>query len=194
VERFRGRIDIKLDELGLQQAEAAGERIAADWPVTAIYSSPLSRSMTTAERAAKRLNLEVIPLDGIIDMDFGEWEGLSPKEAQERDSALFHLWQTSPHLVKFPKGESLPGIAERLATTVDDLVIKHPDETIVLASHRVICIMLVLNALGLDASHFWQIGQEVCAIHVIQINNNVPSVLLLNDTCHLEKLKNKSTD
>ena len=69
VERFRGRTEIELDEVGLKQAELTGERVA-EYPVTALYCSPLRRAVDTAAPIARRLNIEAVPLEGINDLDF----------------------------------------------------------------------------------------------------------------------------
>jgi len=189
VERFRGRADLDLDEVGVKQAEAAAERMA-NWPVSAVYSSPLKRAMHTAQVLAGRLDLEVKPLPGIIDIDFGRWQGLSPQEAAADDAGLFQKWLTSPHEVNFPGGESLEIVRNRLDETVAGLGQRHQDQTIVLVSHKVVCQAMVLYFLDVDNSHFWQIKQDVCAINLFKIEEDITRTLLLNDTCHLDKLAN----
>ena len=184
VERFRGRADIELDEVGMKQAEATAGRIA-EWQVSAIYSSPLRRALATAEVLARRFDLEVKLLPGIIDIDYGEWQGLSPDEAAAKDGALYSRWLKSPHKAKFPGGESLAEVRERAASAVDTLITRHPRETIALVSHKVVCQILILSLLGVDNSHFWQIAQDVCAVNLFEVRGGVPSALLLNDTCHL---------
>lgn len=184
VERFRGRADIELDEVGMKQAEATAGRIG-EWQVSAVYSSPLRRALNTAEVLARRFDLEVQLLPGIIDIDYGEWQGLSPDEAAAKDGALYSRWLKSPHKAKFPGGESLAGVRERAASAVDSLITRHPRETIALVSHKVVCQILILSLLGVDNSHFWQIAQDVCAVNLFEIRGGVPSALLLNDTCHL---------
>lgn len=188
VERFRGRADLDLDELGRKQAQATAERLA-EWQIAAIYSSPVRRAMTTAEIIARHSGLEAKPLPGITDIDFGEWQGLSLEEAAAKDGALYAQWQESPHKVKFPGGESLAEVRERAASAVESLVTQYPKKTIVLVSHRAVCQILILYLLGLDNSHFWQILQDVCAINLFEIRDSVPSALFLNDTCHLKELK-----
>ena len=187
MERFRGRADLKLDEVGIKQAEAAAARIAG-WQVSAVYSSPLHRALTTAEILVRPFNLKVKLLPCIIDIDYGEWQGLSPEEASDRYGDLYSTWLTSPHQVKFPGGESLDEVRERVASAVDNLIAQHPKETIVLVSHKVVCQILILSLLGLDNSHFWEITQDVCAVNVFEVRGGVPSALLINDTCHLEGL------
>jgi broad specificity phosphatase PhoE len=66
VERFRGHADVPLNEIGLAQAGATGQRIAEEWQPTAIYSSPLSRAVKTAEAIAKHCNLHVQIHPGLL--------------------------------------------------------------------------------------------------------------------------------
>lgn len=187
VERFRGRADIQLDEVGIKQAKAVASRIA-DWQVSALYSSPLHRALTTAEIMGRPFSLEVKLLPAIIDIDYGEWQGLSPEEAAAKNGDLYSKWMESPHKVRFPGGESLTAVRERAASEVDSLIAQHPKETVVLVSHKVVCQILILSFLGLDNSHFWQIAQDVCAINIFEVRGGIPSALSLNDTCHLREL------
>jgi broad specificity phosphatase PhoE len=190
VERFRGRADIALDEIGIAQAKAVAGRISGI-PVSAVYSSPLRRAMTTAEAIAEKCGLVVNPLDGIVDIDYGDWQGLSPEEASQKDSELHRRWMESPHLVEFPGGEDLEKVRMRASASVEALSQQLSGETIVLVSHKVVCQILILHFLGLDNSHFWQIGQDVCALNVFQVTNNGTYALQLNDTCHLNELQAK---
>jgi len=187
VERFRGRADLALDEEGRKQAQAASERIK-EWPVAAVYSSPLRRARETAESLAKQVGLEVKELSGIIDIDYGQWQGLSPDEATAKDGDLYYKWQHSPHQVAFPNGESLKEVQERATSALDNLIEQHKKETIALVSHKVVCQVLVLSLLGLELSHFWEITQDVCAVNYFEVRGGVPSALLINDTCHLRGL------
>jgi broad specificity phosphatase PhoE len=187
VERFRGRADIELDEVGIMQAKAAAARIA-DWQASAVYSSPLRRALTTAEILAHPFGLEVNTLPGIIDIDYGEWQGLSPEEAAAKDKSLYLKWLENPHKIKFPGGESLVMVRERAASAMDGVIAQHQKETVVLVSHKVICHILILSLLGLDNSHFWQITQDICAINLFEVRGGIPSAISLNDTCHLREL------
>jgi broad specificity phosphatase PhoE len=187
VERFRGRADIDLDELGKKQAEATAERIAG-WDISAIYSSSLRRTMTTAHILSDHLHLTSLPLPGIIDIDFGAWQGLTPEEAVIRDSDLYVRWRKAPHTVTFPGGESLDQVKARAAAALDKILGFSEDKTIVLVSHKVVCQVLILHLISLDNSHFWQIGQDVSAVNLFQVRDGMPSAMLLNDTCHLKGL------
>jgi broad specificity phosphatase PhoE len=184
-ERLRGRADLDLDEAGLRQAAAAATRLTK-WEVAAVYSSPLRRAMRTAETLAKPRGLQVQPLEGLIDIDYGRWQGLSLREAEADDPELYTLWLDNPHLVTFPGGEGLEQVRSRATAAVETVVSRHLEQTVVLVSHKVVCKVLLCHLLGVDNSHFWQIHQELCAINVIEMEKDSPLIMLLNDTCHLK--------
>jgi broad specificity phosphatase PhoE len=187
VERFRGRADIALDEVGKKQAEVSAKRVA-EWQLNAIYSSPLRRAMETAQSLARPIGLEVRTLPDIIDIDYGQWQGLSPEEAEAKDGGLYQKWLRNPHQVSFPGGESLAEVRDRAAAAIDKLIAQHNKETIALVSHKVVCQVMVLSLLGLELSHFWDVVQDVCAVNYFEVRGGIPSALLINDTCHLEGL------
>ena len=56
IERFRGRADLALDDMGMKQAKATAGRVA-EWPISAVYSSPLRRTLMTAQPIARQLEL-----------------------------------------------------------------------------------------------------------------------------------------
>ncbi len=72
VERFRGRADVPLNQTGLAQAEATGRRVAAEWKPAAVYASPLSRAVKTAEAIARHSDGPVQLSPGLLDIDYGE--------------------------------------------------------------------------------------------------------------------------
>ena len=187
VERFRGRADLSLDETGRKQAEAAALRLKGE-KVAAIYSSPLKRTIETADILARQLKLTVQPFEGLIDINFGSWQGLSPEEASKQDSRLYRKWLEHPQEVRFPNGESLDIVRQRIVSGVEDVASKHNDQTVVLVSHKVVCQVLMCAMIGLDNSHFWQVRQDVNAINIFELRDSSPLVTLVNDTCHLKNL------
>ncbi len=187
-ERFRGREDIELNENGVRQAKAAADRVASCWPLSAIYSSPLKRALVTAKILATPFGLSVEPLEGLIDIDYGDWQGISYQEASERYRQLYRQWLERPHEFSFPAGESLQNVRHRATAALEKLLTQHEGETVVLVSHRVVCTVLVCALLGLDNSHFRQVQQDVCAINVFETKNERLTVTSVNDTCHLQRL------
>jgi broad specificity phosphatase PhoE len=186
-EIFRGRADISLNEIGFREAELIGEYLKGR-DIHVVYSSPLSRARETARRVAQVFNLKVQPLEGIIDISFGRWEGRPLKEIQIHEEELYQQWIERPHLVRFPGGESLDEVRIRAMDSLEGVVQAHHGNNIVLVSHRVINRVIISGILGLDNSHFWQIGQDPAAINLIQFKEGKFVLSLLNETCHLKSL------
>ncbi len=189
-EIFRGRTDVPLDETGRKQADLAGQSLK-EMKINAVYSSPLARALETARAIAQFHNLKVEPLEAVIDMSFGNWEGHAHQEVREIDREIYHQWVESPHLAKLPGGESLNDVRARSMPALEELVRKHAGHSLVLVSHRVICKVLICGILGLDNSHFWQISQDATAINLIQYKNGKYILSFVNETCHLKALKEK---
>lgn len=186
IERFRGRADVPLNETGLAQAEAAGERVAQTWQPVAVYTSPLSRSVKTAQAIAKHFNLPVQIHPGLADIDYGEWQGLTPEEAGQRWPGQIDAWYQHPEQAQIPGGETLADLRQRAMKTVTDLVKKHTGETIVLVGHTVINRVILLGVLGLGNERFWHLRQDTCAINVFEVDGEDFVLVSLNDTCHLQ--------
>ena len=184
VERFRGVIDVPLNEAGQAQARAVGARLSR-LPITAVYSSPLSRARETALAIADPLGLPVRPLDGLRDIDYGEWGGLSPAQVHERYPDLVAAWYAAPHTICPPGGEGLDDVLKRAMGAVLQVVSEHPNETVILLGHvslnRVVCCAM----LGLDNSHFWRIRQQNGCVNIFEHHDGQFDVVTLNDTCHL---------
>lgn len=184
-ERFRGRADVPLNEAGILQAAATGERVAAEWQPSAIYTSPLSRSVKTAEAIARHFGLPVQAMAELADIDYGEWQGLSPEEVSHTWKTELDNWYEKPHLARIPGGESLSELRERAMKAVNELIGRHPGGTIVIVGHTVINRIILLGVLGLGNDRFWRIKQDTCAINVFEAENGEFTLVSLNDTCHL---------
>ena len=187
-EIFRGRTDVPLDETGLKQAELAGQYFKG-MEIHGIYSSPLSRAWETAQKIAQFHNLKVQPLQGILDMSFGKWEGQSHRDIQKNDKEIYRQWVETPHLVRLPGGETLDEVRTRSMHAIEEVIQTYPGKTLVFVSNRVVCKVLICGILGLDNSHFWQIAQDTTAINLIQYKNGKYILSLMNETCHLKALK-----
>jgi broad specificity phosphatase PhoE len=186
-ERFRGRADLSLDETGRRQAEVAALRLKEEH-AAAVYCSPLRRALQTAKIVGEKLGLPVRPLEGLIDLDFGSFEGLSGEEATRQYPELYRLWLQHPHEVRFPGGEGLEDVRQRVVPAVEQLAAKHKDQTVILVSHKVVCQVLMCAMFGLNNSHFWQVRQDVNAINIFELRDSAPLIISVNDTCHLRNL------
>ena len=185
-EVFRGRIDIELNETGMKQAELLAEYLK-DLRIAAIYSSPLKRAQKTAEMIASYHNLDVEIAPGLIDFDFGKWQGLSHQAVKDRYKEPYAEWIKNPQRVKMPAGESLDDVRRRATSVVDSVVARY-EGTVVLVSHRVVNKVLICALLGLDNSHFWNIRQDTGGITTFTYQNERFILTKHNDTSFLKPI------
>jgi len=182
---FRGRLDVPLNERGLAQAQAAGRRLAHAG-LSAIYTSPLARARETADAIARSVDLQAVADDAFIDMDFGEWEGLTLEAVAGRYPEHYRTWATSPEAARVPGGETLADVLERASAGLVALAERHRDEAVAVVSHRVVLKLLMAWALGLDERAFWRVRQDTACINHIELAGGRTTVCTLNDTCHLQ--------
>ncbi len=186
-EVFRGRIDVELDETGLQQAEMLGSYLSRR-KLAAVYSSPLKRAMKTAGAIAGHHGLDVKVALDLVDIDFGEWQGLARQEVESRYGERYTEWMVSPHTVRMPSGESLDDVRQRAMRVVTEVIAGHED-TVVLASHRVVCKVLICALLSLDNSHFWDIRLDTCGMTTFVRQDGRWILAEHNNTSFLESLE-----
>jgi phosphoserine phosphatase len=183
--RFRGRAELNLTDTGIAQAEATARRIGAGWRPEAVYASPLGRTLRTARIIAEPLRLPVQSMDALIDIDYGEWQGLTADEAKARWPAEAELWHRRPDLVQIPGGETLQDVLARIAQALRLIVGRHPQETLVLVAHDSVNRVILLHALELPLARYWQLGQDPCALNRIEASAEGFVVHTMNDTAHL---------
>jgi broad specificity phosphatase PhoE len=182
---FRGTKDIPLDDVGRGEALLVGERLKEEG-LRAVYSSPLARATETAEAIARFHSVEVEVMAGLNDLNFGEWEGLSQATVKKQFPDLYQQWLQAPHQVVFPSGEGLEAVRSRAMKVIEEIIERHPQDTVALVSHRVVLKVVICALLGLDNSHFWNIGQDTTAVNCFHYKDGRWVVALLNDTCHLK--------
>ncbi len=185
-EVFRGRIDIELNETGIKQAELLAEYLTST-KIQAIYSSPLKRAVKTAETIAGYHNLDVEIIPGLVDFDYGKWQGLPHQEVKDKYKELYALWVSHPDRVKIPAGESLNDVRKRATSVAGDVIAKYKG-TVVLVAHRVVNKVLICALLGLDNSHFWNIRQDTCGITTFSYENGRFILTKHNDTSYLKPI------
>ena len=122
------------------------------------------------------------------DIDYGEWQGLTPDEARARWPEEVGLWHRRPDLARIAGGESLQDVLARTARGLRLLVDRHPGDTLVLVGHDCLNRVILLHALELPLSSYWHLGQAPCAINRIDAARDGFSVRSVNETCHLQGL------
>ena len=185
-EVFRGRVDVELNATGMKQAELLAEYLS-NMGLNAIYSSPLRRALKTAAVIGEHNQLEVAVAPGLIDIDYGEWQGLSHQEVKARYEELYAGWVNCPEQIRMPAGESLDDVRQRALAVVDDILGRHTG-SVILVSHRVVNKVLICALLGLDNSRFWNIRQDISGITSFTYEKGQFILTRHNDTSYLKPL------
>ena len=185
---FRGSRDIPLDEVGREEAGLLAEWLK-DETIHAAYTSPLSRSRDTAEAVARRHGVKVVDHPGLSDLVYGDWEGVPLAEVKVKFADLYRQWETAPHTVRFPGGETLEELRTRSLAAVDEVVRRHPDQVVLLSAHRAVIKVLIAAFIGLDNSHFWRIAQDTTCVNRFNRIGDTWHIMALNDACHLRGMK-----
>ncbi len=183
-ERFRGRTDLPLDGFGQAQARALARRLQGE-PIATLYTSPLLRAQQTLLPLSEGLGLKVQLHDGLLDIDYGRFQGLTHAEAALAYPEEYRLWRTTPSQVRFPDGENLSEVQTRLVELLDELAVRHPSQTIVLAGHQIVNKVLACTLLGLTLDQLWHVQQDTAGLDVFQRAGDTWHTLCLNDVCHV---------
>jgi len=187
--RYSGHGDPELTELGRAQAAAAAQRLAARADVDVIVSSPLQRARATAEAAGAALGLPVQVLDGLIETDFGAWEGLTFTEAATKDPELHRAWLGDVEIAP-PGGESFAQVARRLAAVRADLVDRFAGRRVLAVSHVTPIKSLLRQALDVGPELLFRLHLDLASLSAADYYPDGGSVVrLVNDTGHLDRLR-----
>ncbi|WP_026316910.1 bifunctional RNase H/acid phosphatase [Actinokineospora enzanensis] len=187
--RYSGRGDVPLTELGRAQAAAAARRIAALdglGPDTPVITSPLDRARRTAGAVADALGAKVRVHEGLVETDFGDWEGRTFTEAYERDPALHDRWLADTS-VPPPGGESFDAVHERVARVRDELLVEHAGRTVLVVSHVTPIKALLRLALEVGPSLLFRLHLDLASLSIVEFYpDGNASVRLVNDISHLD--------
>ncbi len=185
--RFRGQLDVPLNATGERQAAVLAERLTT-FPVTAIYSGPLQRAVRTGEICGERLGLRVEVLPGLLDLNYGTWQGLTFAEVAARDPELYRLYLNAPGDLQFPAGENLAILQQRALGALQTAIAHHPGGTVVVVGHMSVNKALLCGLLGLSLDAYWLIRQDTCCLNIIRYHDERYEIVTLNDTCHMDAL------
>ena len=181
-----GRADVPLNERGRWQAGRLAEALAGEL-LSTVYSSPLLRTLHTAEAIAEKHGLPVQIEPRLIEMDIGEADGMTFAEVRARFPGLLEAWVGPDGPERpMPGGERLLDVQRRAWKTVQHLASVHPEQSVCVVTHNFVILSILASALGVDLAHFRRLRHSVAAVSVLDIRADRARLQRLNDTCHLE--------
>jgi ribonuclease H / adenosylcobalamin/alpha-ribazole phosphatase len=183
--RFNGLCDLPLSDSGTRQAQAAACRLAAGAPIDAVVSSPLQRAAGTAAIVAAKLGLTPVIDDDLRETDFGDWDGFTLAEIQQRWPEAAAAWRRDPVQAP-PGGESFADTALRVNRACDRLLQDHGGQTVLVVCHITPIKILLCRALGVPLGTVYRLYLGSACINEVQwYGREFAAVHCVNDTSHL---------
>jgi probable phosphoglycerate mutase len=177
--RLAGRLaGVHLNEKGRAQAQAVADKLAGA-TIKAVYSSPLERTMETAQPIAIALGVEVIPREGLVEINFGEWTDQKLKGLSRLK--LWKVVQNFPSMARFPGGETFREAQCRVVEEINSLAgMYEPKDIIVCVSHSDTIKLAVAFYIGLPLDMFQRLMVSPGSINVLNVGEASSSLLALN--------------
>jgi broad specificity phosphatase PhoE len=176
--RLQGRLDAPLSELGEVQAAALATYLAAE-PVVRVISSPLVRAYDTAAAIARAHDTNVVADDRLIELDYGDWDGIGLRDVPPEDWAA---WRADQSFTP-PGGESLKAVTARIESFCAEC---NSNELTVAVSHVSPIKAAVCIALGVDETVTWRMQLGIASVTRFGTRPDGAAYLLsFNETAHL---------
>ena len=169
---------LHLSELGKEQASKVATNLSMLDNVTAVYASPMERTLETAKPIASAFGLKVQRNRGLIEADFGKWTGR--KLSDLRKLSDWEIVQKNPSLFRFPDGESFIEIQSRMVETITRISDKHRGEIVIAVSHADTIKAFLTAMLGTPLDLFQRLHISPCSISPVILGNGSPFVLAVN--------------
>jgi broad specificity phosphatase PhoE len=186
VDSFNGRGELPLTEKGREQARRLGQRLEGI-RFAAVVRSPLGRTKETADLVAP--GVPQVVYEGLAEIDYGEWEGLSSTQARARDPRLYDAWVDDPARIAPPGGETAAQVAERALAAVRQIQDRYQaaGAPVLGVSHkatlRILAAALVEAPVRLYRRRW---PQDECALNLVELRGGKePFLRSWNDTAHL---------
>lgn len=182
---------VHLNEEGRAQASDLARRLA-EAPLAAVYSSPLERTLETAQALAGPHGLEVQVREGLGEVRYGEWTGRSLEELRKEE--LWPVVQVYPGGARFPGGESMRESQARIVAEIDGIRDAHPGQTVVVVSHSDPIKMAVAHYAGVPLDLFQRLSVSPASVTAFAFTRFGPHLLCLNHTASLPSFEIKKEE
>jgi probable phosphoglycerate mutase len=183
--RFSGAVGVDLSDEGRAQVARLADRLAQD-RIAAVFSSPLTRTLETAQILARPHGLAPVAEDGLREISHGRWEGLTRQEVEERFMEEYAAWEADPFTFAPVGGESGVAVLARALPAIRKIITAHEGETTMVVSHKATLRLLLCALLGIDPRGYRdRLDQSPACLNVVDFKDPVRARLMLfNDVSH----------
>ncbi len=178
--RFRGRLDVPLNEVGRAEAQEAARALVGSGLV-AVYTSPLGRAREVAEAIAVKNGVGAVRAQaGLMNLDYGAWEGLTKEESAEVDPEAWGNYVGDPEQAVCPEGEAVAEAADRVIAALRAIAADHPGQSVAAVSHGVMLRLAVLRVAG-ASDNDWQFAMPTGKALVFDVDATTGAIEFVSD-------------
>ncbi|MEH2301885.1 histidine phosphatase family protein [Nostoc sp.] len=188
---FCGSIDSQLTPEGLEMAKAFAEAYSSmDW--TAIFCSPMRRTVLTARALSEAIGMEPQLRDGLKEINYGKWEGKTPEVISREYHDDYIRWSADPAWYAPNGGEMAVTIASRAIQVIEEIKSLYSSGNVLVVSHKATIRIILCSLLGIDVGRFrFRLGCPVASVSIVEFTSHGPLLKALADRTHLdERLRN----
>jgi alpha-ribazole phosphatase len=182
--RYKGSIDVPMSDDGVGQIKRSAEFIQTTLrgsSLSAVYASPLSRALKSAEILAGPFGLTPVIIPDLRERHFGIWEGMTFNEIREKYPDEFAAWAKNPLKHNPRGGESTLEVRDRAIGALELILMHHGgDDKIAIAAHGGVNRIILCHVMNVPLDQIFRIEQDNAAVNIINFYNNYPVVKLLN--------------
>ena len=185
--RIQGHHGVSLNEKGVRQAQHMANALQKERPFT-LYSSPIARTLETAQAISQVDEVPIIKLDGLKEVHAGDLEGLTGQEMRQRYPEFMRSWSQDPGSTQMPGGESLAQLQARAWDAVMTMLDSNPQGKAVAVTHNFTILTILCKVLDLPLASFRRFRQDLGSMTILEMDSGSATIVSLNDRCHLSDL------
>jgi broad specificity phosphatase PhoE len=186
---FCGHSETTLTELGRAQARALGDRLRPI-PLTAVYTSDVSRALETAALALEGRDLAARVDPDLREIFYGQWELQKEHAIRRMSPDEYRRMRDEDPAWQPPGGETTALVRTRMFAALQRIIKthRHHDQVLVV-SHGTAITCLLAEVLGMAPSHTFRIDIANTGLSRIEVHDHRLYVTLVNDAAHLAALE-----
>jgi broad specificity phosphatase PhoE len=181
---LRGHVDVPLSANGVREAHRLAERVAHEYRVSALRSSPLERARSTAQAIAEAIGVAIEIEDRFLDIDYGPWAGTPCDSFSAAEREEFRRWHRNPEVPL--AGAEDPAEGQRRALAGLAAAAEAHQGCIAIVTHDAILQLLLCAVLGIDLRSYRGIVQHTATLNEMCGTVDRWKVRLLNSAWHVE--------
>ncbi|MBD2773959.1 histidine phosphatase family protein [Iningainema tapete] len=181
---YCGDLDPELTPEGTQMASSFADAYSSI-PWTAIYSSPMKRTIATAKPLCDATGMEMQLRDGLKEIRYGEWEDKTQEYVKQHYAEDYIRWLTEPAWNPPTGGETSVQIASRAMLVIAEIEQKHTTGNVLVVSHKATLRIILCSLLGIDLGRYRdRISILAASLSIVKFGEHGPLLEVLGDRRH----------